>query len=106
MTHSTPPQPSPSPSPSTGATDQHGTPAAPSPGQPERVQADTLLSQPDADDDQGYGPVGEEISLDQQSEQARKVGHAPADASTEEALAETLRPDGTRGSTGSTGPAV
>lgn len=93
------------PSPATGATEQSGTPAAPSPGQPERVQADNLLSQPESDDDQGYGPVGEEISLDQQSDQARNVGQAPADASADEALAETLRPDDTRGSTGSTGPA-
>lgn len=75
----------PDPAPSTGS----GAPVQPSPHQP--VQADNLLSQP-VSDEQGHGPVGEEISLDQQSDQARRVGHAPTGPGTEVAVADALRP--------------
>ena len=41
----------------------------------------------------GEDDVAEEISLDQQSDQARRVGHAPADGPGKpaDALAETLK---------------
>jgi hypothetical protein len=58
-----------------------------------RVQSDTLLSQPDANDNQGYGPVGEEISLDQQSDSARQVGHIAPEGATTDALAQSIQPD-------------
>ncbi len=93
-----------SPPPDRGATPQSGAPAEAATGQPEHVQADTLLSQPDSDDDQGYGPVAEEVSLDQQSEQARRVGHAPATGGAGEALADTLRPASPPAAPDSPGP--
>ncbi|MFP5390553.1 MAG: hypothetical protein ACLGI6_03275 [Gammaproteobacteria bacterium] len=50
-----------------------------------KVQADNLLSQPSPAD----GQVAEEVSLDQQSGQARNIGQAPPEAN--EALAESVR---------------
>ena len=71
-----------------------GSKAPTEPGNPSaRVQSDSLLSQPDAGQDQGYGPVGEEISLDQQSDSARQVGHLAPEGATTDALAQSIMPD-------------
>ena len=43
--------------------------------QQDQVQADSLLSQPDPDSE----AVAEEISLDQQADNARRVGQLPKD---------------------------
>ena len=52
-----------------------------------QVQADNMLSQPDPDTE----AVAEEVSLDQQSADARRVGQLPKDA--EQAVGESLKSD-------------
>lgn len=59
-------------------------PAAPAADQ-DKVQADNLLSQPNLE----VGAVAEEVSLDQQSDSARRVGQLPKDA--EAAVGESLK---------------
>lgn len=61
-------------------------PTATEPGK-DKVQADNLLSQPDPDTE----AVAEEVSLDQQSGDARRVGQLPKEA--EQALGESLKND-------------
>ena len=61
------------------------------PRTPPRVQSDNLLSQPDP-----ASGVAEEVSLDQQSGQARKVGQLPPAA--QQPLADALRPERKEGS--------
>jgi hypothetical protein len=53
----------------------------------DQVQADNLLSQPDPDTE----AVAEEVSLDQQSPDARRVGQLPPEA--EQAVGESLKRD-------------
>lgn len=50
------------------------TPAAPQPDHPER--SDNLLPADDSED--GRFEVAEEVNLDQQSDDARRIGQAPA----------------------------
>ena len=61
-------------------------PTATEPGK-DQVQADNMLSQPDPDTE----AVAEEVSLDMQSDSARRVGQMPQEA--EQAVAESLKTD-------------
>ena len=61
-------------------------PTATEPGK-DQVQADNMLSQPDPDTE----AVAEEVSLDMQSDEARRVGQMPPEA--ERAVGESLKSD-------------
>lgn len=68
------------------------TAATPAPQDAQEVRADNLLPD-DGNSDDGRFEVAEEVSLDQQSDTARRVG-AAAPGAAGEAIAESLR-DGT-----------
>lgn len=61
------------------------------PSAQDQVQADNLLSQPDPDALSDSEGVAEEVSLDQQSGAARRVGQLPQEA--EQAVGESLKQD-------------
>ncbi|MGB9111037.1 MAG: hypothetical protein WCC39_20310, partial [Telluria sp.] len=59
-------------------------------------RSDNLLPAGDADDADGRFEVAEEVSADQQSDAARRVGQAPQ-GSAADALAGTLKPHADKG---------
>lgn len=68
-----------------------------SPSEPAVTQSDNSLSRDAADD--GRFQVAEEVSLDLQSDESRKVGHMPEDSQQvrpAEAMSEALRKDAPR----------
>ncbi len=76
-----------SPNTSPNSSPSHNPGAGPAQAGEDQVQADNLLSQPDPDTE----AVAEEVSLDQQSGDARRVGQLPREA--EQAVADSLKPD-------------
>jgi hypothetical protein len=71
-------------------------------GQQNAQRSENLLPTDGADD--GRFEVAEEVSLDEQSDTARRVGKAPAGA-TLDAMGDALRPDGDEDDAGTAGGA-